>query len=55
MEIAALIQKIVDEVKGVEGVQAVVLGGSRARGTHKPSSVLTSIWVFIITRTIPWS
>ena len=33
-----LIQNIVDEVKNVSGVKAVVLGGSRARGTHTSSS-----------------
>lgn len=38
MQIEALIEKIVAEVKRVEGVQAIVLGGSRARGTHTPSS-----------------
>jgi predicted nucleotidyltransferase len=34
----ALIQNIVSEVQQVNGVQAIVLGGSRARGTHTPSS-----------------
>jgi predicted nucleotidyltransferase len=34
----ALIQNIVDEIKSVSGVKAIVLGGSRARGTHTPSS-----------------
>lgn len=38
MSIESLIQDIVDEVKHVEGVKAIVLGGSRARGTHTPSS-----------------
>ncbi len=38
MDAELLTQKIVDEVKRVEGVSAVVLGGSRARGTHTPSS-----------------
>ena len=38
MQIEILIQTIVDEVKRVEGVRAVVLGGSRARGTHTLSS-----------------
>ncbi len=38
MEVETLLQMIVDEVKSVEGIRAVVLGGSRARGTHKPSS-----------------
>src|SRR5215213_1914721 len=38
MQIEALIQKIVNEVKRVEGVKAIVLGGSRARGTHTASS-----------------
>ena len=38
MQIDLLIQKIVDEVKQVDGVMAIVLGGSRARGTHTSSS-----------------
>lgn len=38
MQIESLIQTIVDEVKQVKGVRAIVLGGSRARGTHTPSS-----------------
>ena len=29
---------MVDEIKMVSGVKAIVLGGSRARGTHTPSS-----------------
>ncbi|MGE5377050.1 MAG: nucleotidyltransferase domain-containing protein [Bacteroidota bacterium] len=33
-----LIPDIVSEVKKVRGVRAIVLGGSRARGTHTPSS-----------------
>ena len=35
-----LIQEIVTEVKNVPGVKAIVLGGSRARGTNTPSSVI---------------
>lgn len=38
MEIDRLIQKIVEEVRRVLGVQALALGGSRARGTHTESS-----------------
>jgi predicted nucleotidyltransferase len=38
MQLDSLIQTIVDAVKRVEGVKAIVLGGSRARGTHTPSS-----------------
>jgi len=38
MSIETLIQNIVDEVKNVAGVKAIVLGGSRARGTNTPSS-----------------
>ena len=34
----AFIQEIVNEVKQVQGVKAVVLGGSRARGTHTSTS-----------------
>jgi predicted nucleotidyltransferase len=33
MQVDMLLQKIVDEVKHVTGVKAVVLGGSRSRGT----------------------
>jgi predicted nucleotidyltransferase len=38
MQIESLIQKIVQDVKQVEGVKAVVLGGSRATGTQTFSS-----------------
>src|SRR5688572_302493 len=38
MQIETLLQKIVEEVKKVEGVKAIVLGGSRARGTHTLAS-----------------
>jgi predicted nucleotidyltransferase len=38
MEVASLIQYIVDEIRQVRGIRAVVLGGSRARGMHTPSS-----------------
>ena len=38
MQIEAFIQEIVNEVKQVEGVQGIVLGGSRARGTHIATS-----------------
>jgi predicted nucleotidyltransferase len=38
MQIEALLQEIVDRVKQVEGVTAIVLGGSRARGPHTSSS-----------------
>lgn len=38
MDIESLIQNIVNEVKNVSGVKAVVLGGSRARGTHHAAS-----------------
>lgn len=34
----AFISNIVDRMRGVRGVQAVVLGGSRGRGTAKPDS-----------------
>jgi predicted nucleotidyltransferase len=38
MQIESLLQEIVGQVKQVEGVKAIVLGGSRARGTHTSSS-----------------
>lgn len=38
MQIEALIQNITEEVKHVQGIRAIVLGGSRARNTHRPSS-----------------
>ena len=38
MQIESLIQQIVAEVGRVEGVKGIVLGGSRARGTHTSSS-----------------
>ncbi len=38
MDTETLIQNIVSEIISVSGVKAIVLGGSRARGTHTPSS-----------------
>ena len=38
MNIESLIPEIVNQVKNVSGVKAVVLGGSRARGTHHSTS-----------------
>jgi predicted nucleotidyltransferase len=38
MQVESLIPMIVDAVKQVEGVRAIVLGGSRARGTNTPTS-----------------
>jgi predicted nucleotidyltransferase len=38
MEIEALIGRIIEAVRTVAGVEAVVLGGSRAQGTHAPDS-----------------
>jgi len=38
MEIQTLINTIVEKLKRVDGVSAIVLGGSRARGTHTSKS-----------------
>lgn len=38
MQVESLIERIAEEVRQVEGVQAIVLGGSRARGTHTSTS-----------------
>ena len=38
MEIQTIIETIVEQVQRVDGVRAIVLGGSRARGTHTPHS-----------------
>lgn len=37
-EIKVILDKIVTALSTVSGIQAIVLGGSRARGTHSPSS-----------------
>ena len=37
-DIDDLIRDLVTQVRGIEGVAAVVLGGSRARNTHTPAS-----------------
>ena len=37
-EIEAILDKIVTVLSTIPGIQAIVLGGSRARGTHSPSS-----------------
>lgn len=38
MEIESIIQKILTSLKTVKGIEAVVLGGSRARGNHSEKS-----------------
>jgi predicted nucleotidyltransferase len=38
MSVESILHWIVDEVSQVDGVRAIVLGGSRARGTNTPSS-----------------
>ena len=38
MDIQALIDEIVEQVRRVDGVSAIALGGSRARGTHTAKS-----------------
>ena len=38
MDTQALIDHIVQRLRRVEGVVGIVLGGSRARGTHTPDS-----------------
>ena len=38
MDTQSLINTIVERIKYVDGVNAIVLGGSRARGTHTPKS-----------------
>ncbi|MFC5447739.1 nucleotidyltransferase domain-containing protein [Paenibacillus aestuarii] len=40
MEVTSLLERITDRLKNVSGVEAVVLGGSRARGTHTEKSDL---------------
>jgi Nucleotidyltransferase domain/Domain of unknown function (DUF4037) len=37
-DVDQLIRDLIEQVRGVEGVVAVVLGGSRARNTHTPAS-----------------
>jgi predicted nucleotidyltransferase len=38
MDVQDLIDEMVEHVKRVDGVSAIVLGGSRARGTYTPES-----------------
>ena len=38
MKIESLVESIIKELKAVDGIRAIVLGGARARGTHTPSS-----------------
>lgn len=38
MDVTSIIEGVVGELKKVSGIEAVVLGGSRARGTHTDSS-----------------
>ena len=37
-EIKTILDKVISALAGISGIQAVVLGGSRARGTHSPES-----------------
>src|SRR4026209_311599 len=38
MDTQSLISTITEQLKHVDGVSAIVLGGSRARGSHTPKS-----------------
>src|SRR5512145_3565151 len=38
MNPTSLISIITEQIKHIDGVSAIVLGGSRARGTHTPKS-----------------
>lgn len=38
MDIQSIIHRITQDLGQVDGVRAIVLGGSRARGTHHPGS-----------------
>lgn len=38
MDVQNIISKIIDSLKQIDGVHALVLGGSRARGTENPNS-----------------
>ncbi|MFK7693482.1 nucleotidyltransferase domain-containing protein [Paenibacillus sp. HJGM_3] len=38
MNIQPILSKITERLKQIDGVQALVLGGSRARGTYHPNS-----------------
>ena len=38
MDVTSIIEGVVGELKKISGIEAVVLGGSRARGTHSDSS-----------------
>src|SRR5215207_3251695 len=38
MDIQPIINTIIEKIKHIDGVSAVVLGGSRARATHTPKS-----------------
>ncbi len=38
MDVDALIEDIAARVREVAGLEAIVLGGSRVRGTHRPGS-----------------
>ena len=37
-EIELILERIVNQLQGTEGLQAIVLGGSRATNTHRPDS-----------------
>jgi len=37
MNVQKIINKVSNELKEISGVVGVVLGGSRARGTHRPA------------------
>uniref|UniRef100_UPI00147952C3 nucleotidyltransferase domain-containing protein n=1 Tax=Paenibacillus dakarensis TaxID=1527293 RepID=UPI00147952C3 len=38
MTVDEIVQIITNELKGLPGITGVVLGGSRARGNHRPDS-----------------
>lgn len=43
MQVEAIIEDIANRIKQVPGIIAIVLGGSRARGTHTSKSDMTLV------------
>ena len=46
-DIKTILDKVVSVLADVSGIQAVVLGGSRARGTHSSESDMISVSITI--------
>ncbi len=54
MAVQNIIDKVSNELKEIPGVVGVVLGGSRARGTHSKLLTLISVFIMMKLKDLMW-